>query len=773
MKSRRYIAFGIWLVFIASCIFIIARSEFTADMSAFLPRSPTPAQKILVEQLRDGVVSRLILVGVNDAPVSELTQISKSMAAQLRENKTFVAIHNGERIGLEKDFELLWKNRYLLSDAVTPQRFTTQGLRDSLSGYLDVLASPMSGLAQRILPTDPSGELLHLLEQLQSATQPAMQNEVWVSADASRSILLIQTVASGSDIDAQELAMQQIQSAFDIAAKKTNAKLILTGSGVFAVQSRATIRDDALRLSLIAMSLVSAMLLLLYRSPRVLLLGLLPVFSGALAGIAAVSLGFGSVHGITLGFGVTLIGESVDYGIYLFTQTDKNNNALSTLKRIWPTLRLGVLTSICGFSVMLFSGFSGLAQLGLFSISGLLAALATTRWLLPTFLPDHFSVHSSARLSRALMAAVHFAPRLRIAVAVLLITSLFILWGKRDALWNDNLSSMSPVSKELQALDQQLRDDMGAPDVSYMLILTAQDQESVLQQGESIATILKNQITAGLLDGYDMPPLPSQQAQKIRQNALPEEKILRANLQQALHGLPYLNSIFAPFPQEIAQAKKLTPLTREALQGSNLGLKLDSILLQRDAGWVLMLPLRGVHDASRLQQNIQQASQLSFIFLDLKTESEKMLKDYRQEVAEYAALGVVAILMLLLVSLRSLRRVISVSLPLLASVISVSAYLILTGQALSIFHLIGLLLVVAIGSNYALFFDQPSISKQDRELTITSLLFANTSTVVAFSLLSFSQAQVLGAIGSTVALGTLLSLIFSAILIVRSNDELA
>lgn len=758
---------------LAGCIFIITRSEFNADMSAFLPRTPTPAQKILVEQLRDGVVSRLILTGVEGAPTPVLTQISKDMAAQLRGNKEFVAIHNGERVGLEQDFDLLWQNRYLLSDAVTPERFSPQGLRDSLSVYLDLLATPMSGMAQRFLPADPSGELLHLLNQLQSNSQPAMQNDVWISADATRSILLLQTLASGSDIDAQEVAMQKIQAAFEQAAKHTTAKLNMTGPGAFSVQSRATIRDDATRLSLIAMLLISMLLLLLYRSPRVLLLGLLPVISGALAGIAAVSLGFGSVHGITLGFGVTLIGEAVDYSIYLFTQTDKNNTAHSTLKRIWPTLRLGVLTSICGFSVMLFSGFSGLAQLGLFSISGLLVAVATTRWLLPTLLPANFSVHSSPRLGQILMSAVRFAPRLRSALVVLIIAALLVLWVKRDALWNDNLSSMSPVSKELQVLDQQLRDDMGAPDVSYILVLTASAQEDVLQQGEKIAALLKTQISAGVLEGYDIPPLPSQHAQKIRLAALPDEKTLRANLHQALQGLPFVNSIFSPFAEEISKAKQQPLLSREALRGSNLGLKLDSILMQRDSGWVLMLPLRGVHDATRLEQSIRQAGNLNYIFLDLKTESEKMLKDYRQEVAEYAALGVAAILMLLLASLRSVRRVIEVSLPLFAAVISVSAYLILSGQALSIFHLIGLLLVVAIGSNYALFFDQQCISKQDRERTLTSLLFANISTVLAFGLLAFSQAQVLGAIGLTVALGALLSLLFSAILIVRSHDEVA
>ena len=95
--------------------------------------------------------------------------------------------------------------------------------------------------------------------------------------------------------------------------------------------------------------------------------------------------------------------------------------------------------------------------------------------------------------------------------------------------------------------------------------------------------------------------------------------------------------------------------------------------------------------------------------------------------------------------------------------------LVLTGHTLSIFHLIGLLLVVAVGSNYALFFDHRCASAQDRERTVASLLFANASTVLGFGLLSFSQSPVLGAIGSTVAVGAVLSLVFSAILIVRDD----
>ncbi|MBI5007071.1 MAG: MMPL family transporter [Nitrosomonadales bacterium] len=749
------------------------RSQFTADMSAFMPRDPTPTQKIMVEQLRDGVVSRLILVGVEGAPAPALAQVSKKMAEQLRGSPELAAINNGEQAGLEKDFDLLWRNRYLLSDAVTTQRFSAAGLRDSLGSYLDLLATPMSGMAQRVLPADPSGELIHMLEQLQGQAQPLVQDDVWFSGDGARAMLLAHTKGSGNDIDAQERAMLALQAAFDEARKAlpeaASAQMRMTGPGVFSVQSRASIRDDAAKLSLIATLLVASMLLSLYRSPRVLALGLFPVATGALAGIAAVSVGFGSVHGITLGFGVTLIGEGVDYAIYLFTQIEQNGTPQSTLKRIWPTLRLGVLLSICGFSAMLFSGFTGLAQLGLFSIAGLVGAVSTTRWVLPHLLPQGFSVHPPRRLGGSLMALLRHAPRARtVLLAATVVAAVFIVF-KRDSLWNDSLSSMSPISRESLALDEQLRRDMGAPDVRYMLVLNGSDEEHALQQSEELVPVMRELVAQGMLDGFDAPPLPSRKAQLARQAALPGEVELRRNMGEAMRGMPFRSATFAPFAGEIATAKRQPLLDRAALQGTALGLKLDSVLVPRDGGWTVMMPLRGVKDAQGIAQGIRHVSATSFVLLDMKQESEQMFRDYRHEASKNALLGALAIVVLLLVSLRSVRRVLEVSLPLAAAVVAVTAWLVLSGHTLSIFHLIGLLLVVAVGSNYALFFDHRCTSALDRERTVTSLLFANASTVLGFGLLSFSQSPVLAAIGSTVAVGAVLSLVFSAILIVRND----
>ena len=54
----------VWAVLATLAIVIVARAHYTTDLSAFLPRAPTATQKLLVDQLRDGLASRLIIVAV-------------------------------------------------------------------------------------------------------------------------------------------------------------------------------------------------------------------------------------------------------------------------------------------------------------------------------------------------------------------------------------------------------------------------------------------------------------------------------------------------------------------------------------------------------------------------------------------------------------------------------------------------------------------------------------------------------------------------------------
>ena len=327
------------------------------------------------------------------------------MARRLRLDREFSSIENGEPVTAERDREFLFRHRYLLSETVTAQRFSAAGLEGAIEETIAGLASPEGLMLKSLVPRDPTGEMLQIVDQMSRIARPQTRDGVWVSADGGRTLLVAQTAAAGSDTDAQELALDAIRRAFAAACRETAAAVPESPPGaielklvprVFAVAARATIQHAAVRLSIASSVLIAALLLVVYRSPRALILGLLPVATGAMAGIAAVALGFGAVHGLTLGFGITLIGESVDYSIYFFTQSaagaSRARRRSSWQRRRWPTVRLGMLASVCGFASLLPSGFPGLAQLGAYSIGGLLAAAAVTRFVLPELTPGDIAI---------------------------------------------------------------------------------------------------------------------------------------------------------------------------------------------------------------------------------------------------------------------------------------------------------------------------------------------------------------------------------------------
>jgi predicted exporter len=188
-------------------------------------------------------------------------------------------------------------------------------------------------------------------------------------------------------------------------------------------------------------------------------------------------------------------------------------------------------------------------------------------------------------------------------------------------------------------------------------------------------------------------------------------------------------------------------------------------------------------DAQRIRAAIQQTGLSEVHFIDLKTESEKLYSDYLGEALQLSLWGALAVVALLAVVLRSARKLLQAALPLLGAVLLVAALLVATGPPLTLFHLVGLLLIVAVGSNYALFFVQqigpageaasphPAGHVSSDGSVLSSMLFANLSTVAGFGMLAWSQVPVLHAFGATVAPGAMLALLLSAILRPRAIEN--
>ncbi|HEY5102261.1 MAG TPA: MMPL family transporter [Steroidobacteraceae bacterium] len=791
MTPPRWLALVLWLALMALAVVIVGRAHYTADLSAFLPRAPSARQQLLVEQLRDGPASRVLLMAIEGADAAARAQLSMATARQLRNSRGFLTVNNGESVNDARDRAFVFKHRYLLSEAVTPEHFTVGALTSSIDDTIALLASPVGFALKSLLPEDPTGETLQVLNQLDRSARPHTVGGVWASADGRRALLVTSMRAPGSDIDAAERAVKTIRADFaraqDAASGSTarDARLVITGSPLFAVAARDTIRREAVRLSILSTSLIVTLLLIVYRSLPLLLLGLLPVTSGALAGIAAVAAGFGAVHGITLAFGITLIGESVDYSVYLFVQSTRTaNGAFDTARAegaMWRTILLGVLTSVCGFASLLPSGFPGLAQLGLYSIAGLVVAAAVTRFVLPGLIPRSLHRRNLTPLGERVAVVLRHARAARWTLGIVAIGAALVLFVHRDTLWNRDLAALSPVSARARALDTRLRTDLGAPDVSDFVVVAGDDLQTVLRASEKVAARLAAFVSDRTIGGFDSPThyLPSDAAQSLRRASLPDSSALRLRLKAATASLPVSAARLEPFILDAAEARAAPLLRVSDLEGTSFAAGFDALTMHEGTRWAALMPLHATEAGTqpsaaatdKIRAAVENAAPGKAFLLNLKNESDALYSSYLSEALRLSAGGFAAIIVLLLLTLRSPRRVVAVVAPLVLAVVTVASALLLAGRTLTILHLIGMLLIVAVGSNYALFFDRGAAphSGGTPSLTLASLVIANATTVVGFGVLAFSAVPVLAALGATVAPGAFLALAFAAAMSARPS----
>lgn len=773
---RRAAVLLAWLLVLLCGVVVIARTQIGADLSAFLPKSPDVRQRVLIEQLQSGVASRTLMLGIEGGSTAQRATVSRAVAKEMRESKLFELVQNGDVSDWSDSGTWVFQHRYQLSPGMNPGHFTVEGLRDAINETLSMLGTPAGNVIKPFLDRDPTGETQRIAMELVPASSPRSEDGVWMSRTAPRALMIATTRAAGSDLDAQAVAIARVHSAYEAATRGMGAeapKLLLSGPPVFSVMSRDKIKTEAIHLAVVGGIVMGGLLLLAFASPRALVIAFLPVATGVVIGTASVSLVFGSVHGLTLGFGSTLIGETIDYAIYYLIQARQvgagavAGTGWQRWRDLnWPTVRLGLLTSVCGFAALVFSGFPGLAQLGVFSIAGLVSAALATRYVLPVLAPDGATGMGMRRYMAQLAGAlVRGLPRLRWPLAALGVAALALVLWQGGHLWRADLGAMSPVPKASQQLDEMLRNDIGASDGGVLVVAFGDDEQAALRHTEAAAAKLDALVDSGELVGYETVTrvLPSMEVQLARIAGLPDAATLRANLAEATKGLPLPASRLEPFLADIEAARKLPPVQRAELAEGPLGPVLNTLMYQRPGGgWGTLVVLHpgAKFDQGRLEAALAGLPEVQVV--DVGRELASLYQRYLHEAFVQVLLGALAVVVLLGIYLRSWRRLLAVCQPLLFAVVLTLGGMAVLQAALGILHLVGLLLIVAVGSNYALFFDQLRTTGRADEDTLASLMLANLTTVVSFGLIAISDIPALSSIGRVVAPGALLALLLSA-----------
>ncbi|MEP7182213.1 MAG: hypothetical protein ABI886_08505, partial [Betaproteobacteria bacterium] len=437
--------------------------------------------------------------------------------------------------------------------------------------------------------------------------------------------------------------------------------------------------------------------------------------------------------------------------------------ATATLTRIARTLAVAVLTTAAAAVALLLAGFPGLAQLGLLTMVGVLGAGAVTAWVLPSWVPQgrHAApIAAAMRVPRALPS-----PAVRISIAAALAIAVLFAAMVRPW-WDDDLAHMNPLPKELMQRDGELRAALGAPDVRWMLFVDGATQEEALASAEKVRPILMQAVAAGTLRGFELVSdyLPSNATQRARRAALPASAQLRANLTEAARGLPLRVEAFLPFLDAVERARTAPPVTADDLAGTAIGLKLDGLLRHEGARWYVVVPLTGVLDAAAVENAVAQGGGAAVRWVDLQATSRTMMAEFRERALTAFGVGAILIAAVLVVGLRSVFAAARVLLPVTVAIGVTAAAMVAIGSPLTVFHLVALMLVAGIGTNYALFLARAASVDDPASTTFRSLAVVGSTTLCAFGTLASSQAPALRAIGLTVSLGVIASLVFAVLL---------
>jgi len=544
------------------------------------------------------------------------------------------------------------------------------------------------------------------------------------------------------------------------------AELLVAGGPLYAASGRAQATAEIGFIGTLATLGIVLLLLLGLRHARALL-ALVPVAVGLIGGAIVCVAVFGSIHILTLVVGASLIGVAVDFPLHWLGKSYGMSpwHAQVALQRVLPGLTMSLAASLIGYLALVFTPFLALQQTAVFSAAGLLAAYACTVCLLPPWLRHgsprpwlpvlHLAeklLHGAARLSQLCRARPGSA-----CLAACALAAGSLLGASRLSL-HDDLRLWLGLPPELLQQAQRIGEISGVMPTSQFFLVQADDADELLRRQASVTHELDALIARGALGSYRalsqlVAPVATQQALAARLAALADHPetwqplldvgvpwpLLRAEL-QALQHLP-------PVGMDIAlQGRHAEPW--QALWLGQSG--------EEAAG---LITLANLHDMDALNATASALAQRvpGVTWVDPSGELNQLFADTRSTAAELKLLSYLVAALLLAWGLgrAAVWRILA---PPLLAVLASLAVLGWLGQTLTLFGLFGLLLVSALGVDYAIFMYE---GVAGRPASLVGILLSAATTLLSFGLLALSQTPAIANFGLSVSLGVAFSLLLS------------
>jgi len=775
-RRRIGIAAALFGVLVA---YVFGNFRVTTDIAHFLPDRVDDELARLSREISESELSRTMILAVEAPSEASALRASRDFEAALRRDarveSSIAFLEGGPVEGLDRAlFELYERHRlaFLASDpAAARARLTDEGLRTAARTLREELAGPLSPLVSRVAPRDPFLTIPSLFERLDDSRASGLRvvDGRFVSEDGRTAIFFLGTHASAMDARAQTPFLLGIRDAFDEVAAASDEPLRLDQSGLnrFATWAAHAIESDIKRVSIVSSILLCVLLLLLFRSLRFVGLAAIPVAFGVLAGCAAVLAIFGRLHGITLAFGASLIGVSIDYVVHLYCHQSivrPEGGARASLRAIMRPIVTGAITTTAGFLALSASSLVGLREVACFAVVGILTAFVATIALVPSFMPAApVDVAARQRLTDWIGRAFHgLRHRGRAFALAPVVAALFVASVLPTTSWNSDLASLNRMDPALLAEDERVRAKVARFDAMRFVVSIGENDADALETNDEVAARLGEAIAAGELEGQrsiaSLLPSPRRQTEVAR--VAFEDPTLPDRLRRVFRDEGYAEGVFDPFLLALS-APQPEPLAFDDLLESPAGALVRSfrVHLGERVGFITFLA--GVVHADRIEARLEDLP--GAVFLRQSDLLNAAQSAYQRSTIELLGWGLLAVLVLLGLRYREPRRVLASFLPsILAAGVTVSV-LTLAGRGLDLISLTALLFVVSMGVDYSVFLVDAHDEPDSRSVSaaLTGALLACVSTVGAFGLLAVSTHPVLSNLGLTAAVGIGTSLLLA------------
>jgi len=782
--ERRNAAVGLAVVGLLG-VFVATNMSVTTDMTHFLTSNDAQRQGRLAGALADSELSRTLILSVGAPSQQDAVRGAVALAERLAKHPETAWIERGVPTDIESAvYELYFQRRFhFLSehpDTELAERFSPEGLDRVAAQLKEQLILPTAPLIKRLAPADPTQSFMALLARFERARPRGLriEEDQFVTDDGKHAIIFLGTRSSPLDARAQEPFLASIDEAIAAVGRELGVSLVVERAGVhpFSVQARRSIESDIKRISIVSTVALILLFLWFFRSFRILGLAFAPIIVGLLGGLAAGLAFFGQIHGLTIAFAATLIGSSIDYPVHFFTHhalNEPGTRPTVSFSRVWPGLWLGTATSILGFGGLAASGLPGLQEVAIVAGTGLGAALACTRYILPVLTPviQQTAPHQERIATRLTRLLQGLGQRRKLLLVVPLLAVATTIVGLFFLRWNDDIGQLNRLDPALVAEGDSVRGRVAHVEPGRLIVAFGPDEETALQTTELIEGRLEAAKSQGLLGGFRSihPFLWSKRLQRANLEAVRTSDLGPA-MSAALGRAGFRETGFQPFRDAVA-AEPLAPLVWSDLKDSPLVSLIRPFRIQTSDGVGFLTFLEAVPDLAPLEAML--ADVPGAMVFDQRAFVSRTFGTYRERALLVVLIGMFAVLLLVALWYRKWILILVAGAPALLACGSTAAILTFLGDELNLVHFVALLLVFSMGVDYGIFMAESRHHEAGRAATVLGLAFACGSTVLSFGLLGLSDNPALRALGLTTGIGILASLMLAPSVLLLSENRAA